>query len=79
VNLLKIDVEKAEHEVLEGIEDADWRRIDQVVIEVHDTDNRLQRVSELLCTHGFDVKHWQGDAFRQTNLYDVFATKILRP
>src|SRR5262249_30063937 len=47
IGLLKIDVEKAELDVLEGIEDADWERIDQLVVEVHDIDNRLQQICEL--------------------------------
>jgi FkbM family methyltransferase len=73
IGLLKVDVEKAELDVLEGIDAADWRRIDQVVVEVHDIDDRLRHVCELFQTLGFQVRHSQGDAFAQTSLYDVFA------
>src|SRR5262249_60403938 len=41
IDLLKVDVEKAELDVLEGIEATDWPRIRQVVVEVHDLDGRL--------------------------------------
>jgi 31-O-methyltransferase len=53
VDLLKIDVEGAEEEVLAGIGDADWPRIRQLVIEVHDVDGRLDRMTRLLEAHGF--------------------------
>lgn len=35
VNLLKIDVEKSEFDVLAGIQEEDWRKIKQIVVEVH--------------------------------------------
>jgi FkbM family methyltransferase len=75
IGLLKIDVEKAELDVLESIEDDDWRRIDQLVVEVHNIDNRLQRVCELFRARGYEVQCKQGSAFSQTNLYDTFAYK----
>jgi FkbM family methyltransferase len=76
INLLKVDVEKAELDVLEGIDAADWQRIDQTVAEVHNIDDRLQFVCELLRTQGFQVQYSQGDAFAQTGLYDVFASRL---
>ncbi len=36
VSLLKIDAEKSELDILKGIDEADWPKIDQIVIEVHD-------------------------------------------
>ena len=36
IDLLKIDAEKSELEILAGINDDDWPRIQQIVIEVHD-------------------------------------------
>jgi hypothetical protein len=51
VDLLKIDVERAELEVLNGIEQSDWSKIKQVVMEVHDTDKRLEKVvSAISCS-----------------------------
>jgi FkbM family methyltransferase len=55
IDLLKIDVEKGELEVLSGIDDADWPKIQQIVMEVHDLDGRVRQVTELLSRHGFAV------------------------
>ena len=73
VDLLKIDVEKAELDVLEGIEVADWPRVKQVVMEVHNLAGRLQRVCNLLEAQGFEVHCSQSMPFAATDLYDVFA------
>lgn len=52
IDLLKIDVEGAEMEVLQGIEARDWPKIRQVVAEVHDENGRLNAIRELLEHHG---------------------------
>ena len=38
IDLLKIDVQKAELDVLMGLDDSDWPKIRQMVVEVHDVD-----------------------------------------
>ena len=48
MDLLKIDVERAELEVLHGVEEADWPKIQQLVVEVHDVEGRLGAVQALL-------------------------------
>jgi len=53
VDLVKIDVEGAEEDVLGGVEDADWPRLRQFVIEVHDVNGRLERMTALLQRHGY--------------------------
>lgn len=53
IDLLKIDAEKAELDILLGIESEDWPRIRQIVIDVHDIDNRLERVLNMLYENGF--------------------------
>jgi FkbM family methyltransferase len=52
IDLLKIDVEGSEFDVLSGIQDADWRRIKQIAIEVHSR-SILKRITSLLEAHGF--------------------------
>ena len=42
LQLLKIDVERAELEVLRGIALNDWPKIQQMVLEVHDIEERLE-------------------------------------
>jgi len=56
VGLLKVDVEGDEAEVLAGIADADWPRIDQVVVEVRDVDGRKAAIAALLRARGFTVR-----------------------
>ncbi|GGC48553.1 non-ribosomal peptide synthetase [Chelatococcus reniformis] len=75
IDLLKINVEKAELEVLAGIDDADWPRIRQVALEVHDIDGRLAQVQALLQRHGFTVavdRDWRLEDEAGTNFY-VYA------
>ena len=55
IDLLKIDVEGEEYEVLKGIEEKDWGKIKQIFAEVHDREGRLDKIQELLTTHGFDI------------------------
>jgi FkbM family methyltransferase len=75
IDLLKIDVEKAELDVMHGISDACWGRVKQVAAEVHDDEGRLAQVTALLHDHGFDVVAEQGEVMRGTGLYMVFATR----
>jgi hypothetical protein len=44
----------AELIVLEGVSDAVWARIRQVVVEVHDVDNRLEVIKRMLAAKGFE-------------------------
>lgn len=66
IDLLKIDVEGSELEVLEGLDDSDWRRVRQCVIEVQDLDGRLDTVLGMLGAQGFTVA-----TERATNIPDV--------
>jgi FkbM family methyltransferase len=55
VDLVKIDVEGAEESVISGISDTEWPKIRQFVIEVHDVDDRVSRLTRLLERRGFLV------------------------
>lgn len=54
INLVKLDAEKAELKILEGIELTDWPKIQQFVIEVHDIQNRLNIIKTMLEKYGFE-------------------------
>lgn len=54
VDLLKIDVERAELDVLLGIQEHDWRKIKQIVVEVHNQ-KLLKHIIELLAHYDFDM------------------------
>jgi amino acid adenylation domain-containing protein/FkbM family methyltransferase len=73
VDLLKLDVEKAELDVLRGISQEDWPKIKQLVAEVHDIGGRLDEFGALLRQHGFDYVLDQDAAFENTGLYHIYA------
>ncbi len=54
IDLLKVDAEKSEADILAGLRDEDWAKIDQVVLEVH-SDELLEKVSGMLRAHGFEI------------------------
>ena len=54
INLVKLDAEKAELRILEGINLTDWPKLQQFVIEVHDIQNRLNLIKSMLERHGFE-------------------------
>lgn len=75
IDLLKVDVEKSEREVLAGIRDEHWSRIQQAVVEVHDEKQGLEDVQGLLAKHGFEVTTEQEPLLKGTTLFTVFATR----
>ncbi|KAF6259530.1 S-adenosyl-L-methionine-dependent methyltransferase [Scenedesmus sp. NREL 46B-D3] len=77
VDMLKIDVERAELQVLQGVQQHHWPRIQQVAMEVHDVDGQLATVVRLLRdTAGFTrVVANQDDMLRGSKLYNVFAVR----
>ena len=76
IDLLKIDVEKAELDVLEGIEVQDWLKIKQIVIEVHNINDRVHLIVNLLRKHGFSqIEVAQDPVFTQFDIYSIYAKK----
>jgi amino acid adenylation domain-containing protein/non-ribosomal peptide synthase protein (TIGR01720 family)/FkbM family methyltransferase len=75
IDLLKVDVEKSELDVLLGIEEQDWRKIRQVVVEAQDGEGRLGRIVGLLESHGFGVVVEQDALLKNTAIYNVYATR----
>ncbi|MET7938349.1 amino acid adenylation domain-containing protein, partial [Streptomyces sp. NPDC005322] len=75
IDLLKIDVEKSELDVLAGIDEEHWPLIEQIVVEVHDTEGRLAYVCDLLTSRGFAVDTAQDDSLTETALFNVYARR----
>lgn len=75
IDLLKIDVQKAELEVLQGIREEHWPRIGQIAMEVHDLDGRLERIVRLLEGRGFRVAVEQDELLQGSVLYNLFAVR----
>lgn len=75
IDLVKIDVQKAELDVLRGIEDRHWPRIRQVVMEVHDLRGQKEQAVDLLRGRGFAVHVEQDDLYQGTVIYNVYALR----
>jgi phthiocerol/phenolphthiocerol synthesis type-I polyketide synthase E len=76
IDLLKVDVEKSEADVLQGIAPADWPKIRQAVVEVHDVAGRLRGLEELFVAHGFAVSSEQDDLYRGSDRYNLYARRL---
>ncbi|ASC71043.1 Polyketide synthase [Halomicronema hongdechloris C2206] len=75
IDLLKIDVQKSELDVLQGIKDKDWKKIKQIVLEIHDTEGRLVQITNLLKTQKYNVVAEQEDLYENSNIYNVYAAR----
>jgi 31-O-methyltransferase len=75
IDLLKVDVEKSELEVLQGVENRDWPKVRQVVAEVHDRAGTLESFVALLTSQGFAVDVEQDRLLSGSEIYEVFATR----
>lgn len=76
IDLLKIDVEKSELDVLLGIEDRDWQKIKQIVVEVQDRNGILEAMVDLLKKHGLDnMTIEQEPHFKETNVFMIYALR----
>jgi FkbM family methyltransferase len=76
IDLLKVDVEGEELEVLRGIDEADWEKIGQIVVEVHDLGGRLEAVKDLLRAHGFGAPIIDKErAFDSLPFFNVYARR----
>jgi phthiocerol/phenolphthiocerol synthesis type-I polyketide synthase E len=79
VDLLKIDAQKSEWDILQGLEEADWPRVGQLVAEVHDFDGRLRQMTELLSARGFAVVTEQDPLYRQSQMHNLYAVRASAP
>lgn len=75
IDLLKVDVEKSEVDVLEGVEAADWPKIKQVIVEVHNIGGRVAHIADLLRQHGFQVTVEQDATLDRTYISHIYAAR----
>ena len=75
IDLLKVDVEKSELDVLDGIAEEDWPKIRQLVIEAHDRGGQLERMKSLLEGHGFRLVVEQDRLMQDSGLYNLYAVR----
>jgi FkbM family methyltransferase len=80
IDLIKIDAQRAEFDVLRGIEPRHWPLVQQISMEVHDevgtpTEGRVQQVGQLLGEQGFRVTVGIEEMLRGTGRYAVYAVR----
>jgi FkbM family methyltransferase len=80
IDLLKIDVQRAEYDVLQGIDARHWPLVQQISMEVHDeadspTEGRVERVTKRLADEGFHVDVEVEEMLRDTGRYAVHAIR----
>jgi FkbM family methyltransferase len=63
IDLIKIDVEGAEFDVVNSIKPEQFSFIRQLSIEVHDIDNRVEKICNLLKDHGYNIKSYHNPLF----------------
>ena len=76
IDLLKVDAEKSELPILQGIDEEDWPKIQQIVIEVHDkVGDLIETVVKLLKSKGFVFEMTEEELLRNSGLYNIYATR----
>ena len=68
--LIKID-----KKFIDPIKKNDWDKILSCVIEVHNINNRLEKICKLLEGNGFKIILEKEESLKETELINVFATK----
>ncbi|MFE6848434.1 FkbM family methyltransferase [Streptomyces sp. NPDC057686] len=78
IDLIKIDVQKSERQVIDGIADEDWPKIQQMVLEAHDADGEVARLVALLESRGFHAEAEQDELYAGTDIYNIYAIRGAR-
>ncbi|MFC8373723.1 FkbM family methyltransferase [Streptomyces sp. NPDC057239] len=78
IDLIKIDVQKSERQVIDGIAEEDWPKIRQMVLEAHDADGEVERLVKLLEDRGFTVTAEQDELYVGTDIHNIFAVRGAR-
>jgi FkbH-like protein/FkbM family methyltransferase len=76
IDLLKIDAEKSELDIIEGIENHDWPKIKQVVLEIHDPSREaVERIVALLTEKGYRCAVEQETLLEHAGLFNLYAIR----
>jgi len=77
IDLLKIDAEKSELDIIKGIEDGDWPKIKQLVMEIHDpSEEAVTRIKNLLIEKGYRCAVEKETLLDHAGLSNLYATRI---
>ena len=77
IDLLKLDAEKSELAILQGIKNHHWSLIKQIVMEVHDQEgSTLKQVLRLLEDKGFRFVVDEESMLHGSGLFNIYATRL---
>lgn len=80
INLLKIDAENYEAQVLKGINQSDWDKIQQISMEVHEHieggKDLLNKLGDLLERKGFSVMKERNSRFGSMGVFMLYAKRF---
>ena len=80
IDLLKIDAERSELDIIRGIAEPDWRKIDQIVMEIHDrTGEAVGRIEQLLAGKGYRCAVEEESLLEDSGLFNLYATRSTAP
>jgi len=75
IDLLKIDCEGNELKVLNGIDEIHWSLIKQIVLEVHNINDRLNKIISILKKQDFKLKIEKEPTLKETDLFNIYAKR----
>ncbi len=76
IDLLKVDAEKSELDIIKGIDDGDWPKIKQIVLEIHDpTRETIEGIERLLIDKGYRCAVEQESLLEHAGLFNLYATR----
>ncbi|AMV36063.1 FkbM family methyltransferase [Planctomyces sp. SH-PL62] len=75
IDLLKIDVEGSEWDVLRGIDEADWGKVKQLVVEVHDVESGPDGMAAWLEDRGYEVAIDRTNEDRRSPVSLIYARR----
>ena len=76
IKLLKIDCEGEEINVLKGLNEENFKTIDQIIMEVFDINNNINVAIEILKKNKFrKIKVEEEKGFEESNLVNIIASK----
>ncbi len=74
IDLIKMDAEGSELAILNGINQNDWTKIRQIVMEVHNQ-NDLQIIPNILMSNGYQVTVELDKRLKGANIYNLYAVR----
>jgi hypothetical protein len=80
IHLMKIDAENYEFQVLAGIKQSDWAKIQQISMEVHEHikggNDLLNKLGKMLEGKGFSVEKERNSRFSLMDVHMLYAKRL---